>query len=192
MKKKKWNIQAAWPMQFFAALALVFVWPVVSTAVDVGEKAPDFELKSTTGGQIRLGEFAGKKNVLIEFYIMDFSPGCEKAHQTRRLAYEKFQARDTEVLGVGVFSPWSQLAFAKTLNLPYPLLSDFPDLKTIKAYGVEQKIGDIPTAKRAYFIVDKRGIVRFKRIVNPFDVDGPYLQNDVLLSEVEKINKRTE
>jgi peroxiredoxin len=123
---------------------------------------------------------------------MDFYPGCQEAHQTRRKAYEEFQARDAQVLGISVFNPYAQQAFAKTLDLPYPLLSDFPRLNTIKKYDVEQKIGDIPTAKRAYFIVDKRGIVRFKRIVSPFDVDGPFLQNDALLSELEKINKGTE
>ncbi|MFQ5931269.1 MAG: redoxin domain-containing protein [Nitrospiraceae bacterium] len=192
MKGRKWNIQAAWPVQLLIALVLVFVLPLVSAAVEVGQKAPDFALRSTTGGKIRLSDFAGKKNVLIEFYVMDFYPGCEEAHQTRRDAYEKFQARDTEVLGISAFSPYAQQAFAKTLDLPYPLLSDFPHLKTIKKYDVEQKIGSIPTAKRAYFIVDKQGIVRFKRIVSPFDVDGPYLQNDVLFSELEKINKTRE
>ncbi len=190
MKGRKWNIQAAWPVQLLIGLVLVFVLPVVSAALEVGEKAPDFELRSTTGGKIRLSDFAGKKNVLIEFYVMDFHPGCEAAHQNRRVAYEEFQAHDTEILGISVFNPYAQQVFAKTLDLPYPLLSDFPDLKTIKKYDVEQKIGEILTAKRAYFIVDKQGIMRFKRIVSPFDVDGPYLQNDVLLSEVEKINKK--
>ena len=192
MKAKKWDIEAAWPVRLLTALVVVFVLPVVSIALEVGEKAPDFELRSTTGGKIKLSDFAGKKNVLIEFYVMDFYPGCEEAHTTRRGAYEEFQARDTQVLGISAFSPYAQQAFAKTLDLPYPLLSDFPHLKTIKKYDVEQKIGDIPTAKRAYFIVDKQGIVRFKRIVSPFDVDGPYLQNDVLLSELEKINKKGE
>jgi peroxiredoxin len=179
-------------VQFLMALALVFLLPVVSGAVEVGEKAPDFVLRSTTGGKIRLSDFAGKKNVLIEFYVMDFHPGCEAAHQTRRLAYEDFQARETEILGISVFNPYAQQAFAETLDLPYPLLSDFPQLKTIKKYGVEQKIGNVPTAKRAYFIVDKQGVVRFKRIMTPFDMDGPYLQNEVLLSELEKINKKRE
>ncbi len=192
MKERKCNIQAAWPVQLLTALVLVFVLPGVSAAVEVGQKAPDFELRSTTGGKIRLSDFAGKKNVLIEFYVMDFHPGCEAAHQTRRLAYEKFRARDTEILGISVFNPYAQQAFAETLDLPYPLLSDFPQLKTIKRYNVEQKIGKIPTAKRAYFIVDKQGVVRFKRIMTPFDMDGPYLQNEVLLSELEKINKKRE
>jgi peroxiredoxin Q/BCP len=46
----------------------------VATALEVGEKAPDFELQSTTGDKIRLSDFAGKKIVLVEFYGADFDP----------------------------------------------------------------------------------------------------------------------
>ncbi len=97
---------------------------------------------------------------------------------------------DTEILGISVFSPWSQLAFATTYGIPYPLLSDFPNMETIKKYGVENQIGRVVTAKRSYFIVDKKGIVRFKRVMHPLDPDAPFLSNEVLLDELQKINKR--
>jgi hypothetical protein len=45
-----------------------------SSALDVGDKAPDFSLPATTGGKISLSQFRGKKLVLIEFYGADFSP----------------------------------------------------------------------------------------------------------------------
>ena len=45
-----------------------------TTALEVGEKAPDFTLLSTMGGQISLSQFQGKQFVLIEFYGADFSP----------------------------------------------------------------------------------------------------------------------
>ncbi len=96
---------------------------------------------------------------------------------------------EAEILGISAFSPFSQLAFAKTLGLPYPLLSDFPDLKTIKKYGVENQIGEVPTAKRSYFIVDKKGIVRFKRIMHPFNPEAPFLTNQELFEELQRINK---
>lgn len=48
--------------------------PRVAQALDVGEKAPDFTLPSTTGGTISLGQFRGKKLVLLEFYGADFAP----------------------------------------------------------------------------------------------------------------------
>jgi peroxiredoxin len=46
----------------------------LATAVDVGDPAPDFNLPSTTGEAISLNQFKGKKNVLIQFYTMDFNP----------------------------------------------------------------------------------------------------------------------
>ncbi len=61
-------------VRFLVPLAIVLVLPGVSAGVEVGEKAPDFELPSTTGGKIRLSDFAGKKNVILEFYVLDFAP----------------------------------------------------------------------------------------------------------------------
>ena len=61
---------------------LVLVFPVLFliattssvSAVEVGEKAPDFELRSTMGGKLKLSSLKGK-NVLIQFYVLDFTPG---------------------------------------------------------------------------------------------------------------------
>jgi len=44
----------------------------VATALEVGEKAPDFTLTSTTGEKISLSQFQGKQHVLLEFYVADF------------------------------------------------------------------------------------------------------------------------
>lgn len=44
----------------------------VSSALEVGDKAPDFTLPSTTGGKISLSQFRGQKLVLVEFYVADF------------------------------------------------------------------------------------------------------------------------
>lgn len=55
-----------------AALFLFAATPSIS-AVEVGEKAPDFELDSTKGGKLKLSSLRGK-NVLINFYVSDFDP----------------------------------------------------------------------------------------------------------------------
>ena len=44
-----------------------------AVALEVGQKAPDFELESTKGGKVMLSSLKGK-NVLINFYVLDFSP----------------------------------------------------------------------------------------------------------------------
>ena len=46
----------------------------VAWALEVGEKAPDFKLAATTGLDISLSDFRGKKWVLVEFYGGDFQP----------------------------------------------------------------------------------------------------------------------
>ena len=56
-----------WP-----AVAGVLVAADVATAVEVGEKAPDFTLPSTMGGKISLNQFRGKKLVLLEFHVNDY------------------------------------------------------------------------------------------------------------------------
>jgi hypothetical protein len=55
-------------------LAAVLALPGRAVAVQVGERAPDFKLPATTGGQIRLSDFRGKQLVLIEFYHADWGP----------------------------------------------------------------------------------------------------------------------
>jgi hypothetical protein len=62
--------------RFLSSVLLSSVLGVVgvATAVEVGEKAPDFTLPSTTGKDISLSQFHGTRLVLIEFYGADFAP----------------------------------------------------------------------------------------------------------------------
>jgi len=63
--------------RFIPALALALSLSAVSTvtqAVEVGEKAPDFMLPSTKDGKFKLSDESGKKNVVVQFYVLDFTP----------------------------------------------------------------------------------------------------------------------
>jgi hypothetical protein len=55
-------------------LVSILVCTGVATALEVGDQAPDFTLPSTTGEEISLSQFRGKKIVLLEFYGVDFAP----------------------------------------------------------------------------------------------------------------------
>jgi peroxiredoxin Q/BCP len=57
-----------------AAIALALALSGPAAAVEVGDKAPDFELIATKGGKFKLSDMAGKKAVLIQFYVLDFAP----------------------------------------------------------------------------------------------------------------------
>ena len=85
-------------------------------------------------------------------------------------------------MGLSANVRFSQQAFADFLKLNFPLVSDAPDLKTINAYGV--LIPERRLAQRSYFIVDKQGVVRFKKVLAPKE---PLLSNEALLAEVAKL-----
>jgi AhpC/TSA family len=56
--------------------------------------------------------------------------------------YSKFEALNVQILGISSNIPFSQKTFADSLKLPYPLLSDAPDLKVIRNYGgLNPKVG---------------------------------------------------
>ena len=77
---------------------------------------------------------------------------------TRKADYQKFQDLNVQILGIGAANPFSQKALVDSLKLPFPLLSDFPDLKVTKAYD---RLSPSQTyAQRAFFLVDQQGIVR--------------------------------
>lgn len=66
----------------FVVAALLFSTAVLSqtpavpsTHLKVGDKAPEFELKDTTGNPVKLSEFRGKKNVILAFYVLAFTGG---------------------------------------------------------------------------------------------------------------------
>ncbi len=53
--------------------------------------------------------------------------------------------------------------FVESLQLPYPLLSDFPDLWVTRQYGglsLNATLSQVGIAERAFFLIDKEGIVR--------------------------------
>jgi peroxiredoxin len=85
-------------------------------------------------------------------------------------------------VGISSNVRFSQQAFADFIKLNYPLLSDAPDLKTMSAYGVLN--AERRMAQRSWFIVDKEGVVRYKKVAAPKE---PLLSNDVLLEELKKI-----
>ena len=76
----------------------------------------------------------------------------------------KYESLDTQVLGVSVDVLGASKAFAEKLGLTYPLLSDF-SRDTVKKYGVmydDPNDARFRMAKRAYFVIDKQGVIRYK------------------------------
>ena len=125
----------------------------------VGDAAPDFTLPATVGEKVTLSDYRGKKNVLLMFYPLDFSPVCSVENRQCAEMLPTRGADDVAVLGISVDSLWAHKAFAAQNGIGYPLLADFhPKGDVAKKYGVylEEK----GLSARTAFVIGKDGKVR--------------------------------
>ncbi|MFE8943703.1 peroxiredoxin [Streptomyces sp. NPDC003233] len=129
-------------------------------AIQVGDKAPDFELKDNHGRSVKLSDFRGEKNVVLLFYPFAFTGVCTGELCELRDNLPKFEGRDTQLLAVSNDSIHTLRVFAEQEGLEYPLLSDFwPHGNVSRAYGVFDE--DKGCAVRGTFIIDREGVVRW-------------------------------
>ncbi|HEY7152148.1 MAG TPA: peroxiredoxin [Solirubrobacterales bacterium] len=127
--------------------------------VEVGDRAPDFELTGTGDRTYRLTDFRGGWLVLA-FYPGDFTPVCTRQFCSYRDAADRLDDLDAEVLGISPQSLDSHERFRAKYGLTVPLLAD-PDRTTIRAYGV---LGPGGLVRRSIFIVDPTGVVRYRHV----------------------------
>jgi peroxiredoxin Q/BCP len=126
--------------------------------VDVGEKAPEFELPGTGDKTYRLTDYRGRK-VIVAFYPGDFTAVCTKQFCSYRDQGEKLDGLGAAVLGISPQSVDSHQRFTEEKRLNVPLLAD-EDKSVARAYGVLAG----PIVRRAIFIVDEEGIVRHRKV----------------------------
>jgi thioredoxin-dependent peroxiredoxin len=124
--------------------------------VQVGDQAPDFTLLNQSGTKVRLGDFLGKKHLVLYFYPKDNTAVCTDEACAFRDSYESFKDAGAEVIGISSDSVASHRQFAAAHQLPFNLLSD-TDGMTRKHYGVPTAFG-LPG--RVTYIIDRQGIVR--------------------------------
>ena len=134
-------------------------------AVEVGEEAPDFELRDQHGKPVRLSGFRGAKNVVLVFYPLAFTEECSGELYALRDAFPEVDRDDVELLTVSVDSSYAHRVWADREGFRFGLLSDFwPHGDVAKRYGVFNE--DRGISVRGTFIIDKDGVVRWK-VVNP-------------------------
>ena len=129
--------------------------------LEVGVKAPDFELPDQNGKIHRLSDYTGKK-VILYFYPKDNTPGCTRQACAFAQNHSNFEDKNVVVIGISKDSVASHLKFAEKYELPFVLLSD-PELQAIQAYGVwqEKKLyGKVSMGVvRTPFIIDENGVI---------------------------------
>jgi len=133
-------------------------------AVEIGDVAPDFELKDQHGTPVKLSGLRGEKNVVLVFYPLAFSGICSGELCSMRDSFPEADREDVAVLTVSVDSVHVHRTWADAENYKFGLLSDFwPHGAVAKAYGVFDEERGL--AVRGTFIIDKAGVVRWK-VVN--------------------------
>jgi mycoredoxin-dependent peroxiredoxin len=130
-------------------------------AIQVGDSAPDFELKDQHGTSVKLSDFRGKKNVVLVFYPLAFSGICTGELCSIRDELPTLGGDDVQVVAVSVDSVFAHRAWAEQENYEFPLLSDFwPHGDVAKTYGIFNEEAGLAT--RGTFIIDKTGVVQWK------------------------------
>jgi peroxiredoxin Q/BCP len=138
--------------------------------VEEGKPAPDFELTSDSGEQVKLSDFRGKP-VVLYFYPKDDTPGCTKQACGIRDNYEAFTDRRAVVLGVSPDEVTAHVKFKEKYGLPFILLAD-PEHKVADDYGVwGEKSAYGKTymgVERSTFLIDSEGnVAKVMRKVKP-------------------------
>ena len=124
--------------------------------ISVGQPAPEFNLKDQNQKEVKLADYKGKKNVVVVFYPLDWSPVCTNEHACFVNDMKKFDQLDAQILGLSVDSVWSHKAYAEKMGIQYPLLADFQPRGAVgEKYGVY--LADKGITGRAIAIVDRSG-----------------------------------
>ena len=129
--------------------------------MEIGQEAPDFELRDQHGRQVRLASFRGEKSVVVMFYPFAFSSVCSGELSAVRDSLAQFEAPDRVLLAVSCDPVYALRAFADAERLTFPLLSDFwPHGEVARSYGVfEPNRG---CARRSTFVIDQLGVLRWR------------------------------
>ncbi len=102
----------------------------------------------------------------------------------RKADHKRFEALGIQNLGLSSNQTFSQQTFAESLKLPYPLLSDYPDRKVMRSYGVLNETTQM-TAQRSFFLIDPQGIIRKKWIIESGGTTVVY--SDTLLRDIQEV-----
>jgi peroxiredoxin len=127
----------------------------------VGDVAPEFTAASTSGKDVLLSSFRGKRNVLVAFFPLAFTGTCSKELICFTEDFDQFAGHGVEILPISVDAVPSLKEFKNKLQMKTELLSDFKR-EVSRAYGVLNE--DRFYSNRAYFLIDKEGRVRWSHV----------------------------
>jgi peroxiredoxin len=138
-----------------------------NAGIPEGGRAPDFTLLDASGKSVRLSDFR-RKNVVLVFYPLDWSPACSDQLSLYQSEIEEFERANAQLLAISVDSLYSHGAWAAVRGLTFPLLSDFhPKGEVARRYGVMRDTDGF--SERALYLIDPEGNIRYKYISPKLD-----------------------
>lgn len=128
--------------------------------VDVGSRAPGFRARDVQGREIVTDAFLGRSNLVIFFYRNSQCQTCREELADLANKYPLISEQDSEVIAISTDGIDVAKNMAVDLHLPFPVVSD-PNADIIRLYGVYDDAVD--TAYPIIFLVDRQGIVRYRK-----------------------------
>jgi peroxiredoxin len=151
----------------------------------VGQKAPLFSLKDSDKNLVNLGDYKGK-NVVLLFFPAAFTGTCTKELCQTRDELSFYNDLNAVVFGISVDMPFTLAKFKEMNNYNFVLLSDF-NKEASTAYNCIYKEwihGLRGVSKRASFVIDREGVVRYQEILEDA---GSYPNFDAIKEALSKL-----
>jgi len=134
--------------------------------LEIGSKAPEFNLVSDELKEVKLSDYKGK-NVVLLFFPLAFTGVCTTELCTMRDDMKKFNDLNTDIIAVSIDSPFTLKKFKEEEKFNFSLLSDF-NRHASRAYNSLYEefpaFGLKGVSKRSAFVIDKEGVVRYQEI----------------------------
>jgi peroxiredoxin len=135
-------------------------------SVEIGQKPPDFQLHDQDRKQQTLKDFIGKKTV-IAFFPGAFTSVCTREMCTFRDSMQTLNRLNAQVVAISVNDPFTNKAFSEANKLQFPILSDY-GRETVRKFNVFHEdfagLKGYTAAKRSVFVLDDKGVVRYRWI----------------------------
>ena len=154
---------------------------IAATSPVVGDTAPDFTLNSTSGAAITLSAYRGQANVLLAFFPLAFTSTCTSELCAFSDDFDAFRGVDVNVLPISVDAVPSLREFRNKFQMKVDLLSDFRR-EASRAFGVLRE--DTFFSRRAYFLIDKAGIVRWAHVET---IPGQRRENEEIFAAIRNL-----
>jgi thioredoxin-dependent peroxiredoxin len=129
-----------------------------AVTLKVGDPAPPFSLPGSDGKVHSLASYKGKQVVVLAWFTKAYSDACTAECKSLRESGDEIRVFDATYFAVSVDRADTNRAFARSLGLDYPLLSD-PFKSIAKAYGVVDE--DQPFASRWTFYIGADGRILY-------------------------------